>query len=188
MPRPLLLAAVLLLAGCAISSGADTARMPLAATGGPVMNEDEAIGMASWVLLNPGIAADNPERGARAVAAEDWLAGQTALSPDFAQYQPAFEYFWRTTRDEVRAAVGIAPGTPSQLVVDRMLAAAAALQAGDKAGAAAQFQPPAFTRGGAGTLAALAALPAIPAAQSAFAQLRLNENRSTGHCNVPGAC
>ncbi len=95
-------------------------------------------------------------------------------------YEPNGDYYWQRFRGEVRSAVGVAPGTPSQTVVDRMLAAADALKNGDRSAAEAQFTPPAFTLGGQGTLTALSNLPFFPAYGAAFADLRRNNEMDLG--------
>lgn len=178
--RYVLVAATALLVGCGVVTRDDTARMPNASTGGPIINENEAIALSGWALKDPAATRGNPERAARAIAAEDWLAGQSILYGHFDSYQPGGNYYWQHFRDEVRASVGIAPGTPSQVVVDKMLAAAHALKAGDTAAAAAQFESPDFTLGGQGTLAALSNLPSFPGYGAAYADLRHYEEHDTG--------
>jgi hypothetical protein len=174
------------LAACAAWPPDDTARMPNTALGGPEINQDEAIALSAWALRDPANTRGDPARAARAIAAEDWLAGQTMLTEDFGPYAPMGEPSWNLFRLQVRAAVGVAPGTPSQVVVDKMLAASKALAAGDRTAAAAQFQPPAFTLGPQGTLAALGNLPAFPDLEWAFTSLRRNESRGFGRCS--GKC
>jgi hypothetical protein len=168
--------------GCGILPPNDTATMPLNQWGGPMMNQNDAIGLSSWALKDPANTRGDPERAARAIAAEDWLAGQDMLTPDFGDYQPVAEVSWGEFRRQVRAAIGVAPGTPSQVVVDHLLAAADALHAGNTAAAQAQLQPPAFTLGPQGTLAALSNLPRFSGRDWAYAELDRNENRSTRPC------
>lgn len=179
LPTLVLLAA---LAGCGVIKPNDTAQMPNNPQGGPEMNQNEAIATAAWVLENPEVSRGNPARGARAVAAEDWLAGQWRLTEDFGPYAPLNEVSWNRLRREVRAAIGVAPNTPSQVIVDHLIAASHALQAGDTAAAEAQLQSPVFTFGPQRTLAVLGNLPHFPGTQTAFYELNRNENRSTGNC------
>jgi hypothetical protein len=187
--RYLVIAAAALLVGCAGLTQDDTARMPNASTGGPVLNENEAIALSSWALKDPTATHGDPVRAASAVAAEDWLAGQTILYGQYGDYQPGGSYYWQQFRGQVRDALGIAPGVPSQDVVDHMLAASRALKAGDTAAAEAQFQPPAFSLGGQGTLAALGNLPPFPGYGAAYAELRRNNEREFGgHCGGFGGC
>jgi hypothetical protein len=186
---PIALAAVLL-GGCA-GTGAlqtDTAVMPLTPQGGPVMNQTEAIALASWALKDPANTAGNPERAARAIAAEDWLAGQSRLTGEFGLYAPVDEWSWGVLRRQVRAAIGVPANAPSQQVVDRLLAAADALKAGQTEAAMAQFTPPLFTLGPQRTLAALTNLPPLPGWARAFYDLDRNDNRAPGECGFSRMC
>ena len=123
----------------------DTARVPQNQYGGPVMNQTDAIATASWALKDPATTRGNPELAARAIAAEDWLAGQWQLTNDFGMYAPVNQVLWVQFRQDVRTAIGVAPGTPSQVVVDRLLATADALRAGAP-DPGAPLQPPARSR------------------------------------------
>jgi hypothetical protein len=178
--------AAVLLAGCSgmASLQTDTAIMPENQFGGPVMNQNDAIAEASWALKDPATTRGNPELAARAIAAEDWLAGQTQLTPDFGDYAPVNEVYWGELRRQVRASLGIAPGAPSQVVVNALLATADALKTG-AANPGATLQPPTFTLGPDGTLKALANLPPFPARETAFVDLGRHESRPTGNCLGP---
>jgi len=185
----LMAAAGLMLAGCGIATQDNTARMPNASTGGPVLNENQAIALSGWALKDPATTHGDPSRAASAVAAEDWLAGQTILYGNYGDYQPGGSYYWQQFRDQVRSALGITPNVPSQVVVDHMLAASKALQGGDTSAAEAQFQAPEFSLGGQGTVTALANLPRFPAYGAAYAELRRNNEREFGgHCGSFGGC
>jgi hypothetical protein len=175
-------AGALLLVGCAQGSFApvDTATMPRTASGAPELTQDQAIGLASWALGDPANTAGNPERAARAIAAEDWLAGQTTLYGNFGGYAPAGEPSWARFREQVRAAVGVAPDAPSQEVVDRLLAAADSLAAGNADAAKRELAAPVFALGPDATLRALTHLPSLPAREWAFAELGRNVNRGGG--------
>lgn len=172
------------LAGCGVLPPDDTARMPTAPDGGPEMTQNDAIAISSWVLMNPGVAQGRPELAARAVAAEDWLAGQFRLTPDFAEYHPVTEVSWGALRREVRAAIGVAPQAKSQDVIGKLFTAARALHAGDRAAALALLQPPNFSLGPEGTLHALANLPKFRNAEWAYDELNRNENRDS-NCRAP---
>jgi hypothetical protein len=171
----------LLLAACSGGFASDdTARMPLKADGGPEMNQNEAIGLTGWAFTDPANTAGSAERGARAVAAEDWLAGQTMLYGNFGGYAPGGELSWTQFRQQVRQAIGVAPNATSQEVVGRLFAVADALAAGNAAAAKAQLSSPVFTLGPDATLQALAHLPSMPAATWALAELRRTVNNSGG--------
>ena len=173
----------LALAGCAAFPPDNTATMPLNADGGPRLSQDQAISLASWALKDPATTAGNPARAARALAAEDWLAGQTMLFGNFGSYSPGDELSWQQFRQQARAAIGVAPTAPSQEMVDRLLAVDAALKAGQPDAAKAQLAAPIFSLGPDRTLAALANLPKLPGRDWAFAELNRNEDRSSGNSN-----
>lgn len=176
-------ALALALAACAGNAPgeADTATMPENASGGPALNQDQAIGLAGWALENPANTGGRPGRAARAIAAEDWLAGQTILYGNFGTYSPAGEPAWAELRAQARAAIGVARGARSQDVVDRLLAASDALAAGHTEAAKAELGPPVFTLGPDATLHALARLPELPASGWAFDDLRRFSQYSGGH-------
>ena len=180
-------AGALALAGCAqgLLTPNDTARMPLNPQGGPVMTQDQVIGFSSWVLKNPGSSAGNPARAARALAAEDWLAGQSMLYGSFDNYAPVTELSWSQFRRQARAAIGLPADAHSQDVVNHLMAAADALDAGNTEAAKAQLAAPIFTLGPAGTLQALSNLPPLPASEWAFAELNRNDQRAFGCCGTP---
>jgi hypothetical protein len=172
----------LTLAACAQGglTPTDTATMPLNASGGPELTQGEAIGLSSWALNDPASTAGNPERAARAIAAEDWLAGQTTLYGNFGSYAPIGEISWAQFRQQARAAIGVAPNAPSQEVVNRLLAAADRLAAGETDAAKAELAAPVFSLGPDATLRALTNLPRLPASEWAFVELSRNLDRSGG--------
>jgi hypothetical protein len=89
----------------------------------------------------------------------DYIAGQLYTGPRWSNISAETQDELLQGRQEVRDALGVVPGTPSQVVVDRLLAAANALMAGDQAGAARELGPPAFSASGEQVLARLANLP-----------------------------
>jgi hypothetical protein len=183
---PTILAASLLV-GCAALQ-TNTAKMPPNAEGGPALNQTEAIALASWALKDPATTKDNPERAARAIAAEDWLAGQSRLSGEFGTYAPVNEVSWGELRRQARAAIGVSPEAPSQVLVDRLLATADDLKAGKTDAATAELSDPIFSLGPQRTLAALRNLPPLPARGQAFYDLARNDNRTTGECGFLRNC
>jgi hypothetical protein len=168
-----LVGALLMLAGCAHGglTPDDTATMPRNASGGPELNQDEAIGLAGWALKDPANTVGNPARAARAIAAEDWLAGQSTLYGGFGNYAPLGQPAWAALRQEARAAIGVAADARSQEVVDRLLALSDALAAGNAEAAKARLAAPLFSLGPDQTLRALSNLPALPDREWAFAEL-----------------
>ena len=177
-----------LLAGCVTATPMETARMPQNAAGGAVMTQDEAIALSSWALKDPTTTRGNPALAARAIAAADWLAGQRMLVGDFGEYAPVTRPAWQEFRAQLRAAVGIAVGTPSQLVVDRMLAVSNALKSGNQSAAAGLLADPAFTLGPDATLLALANLPALPSRSRAYYELNRYEGREVPGCRFRLHC
>jgi len=180
--KALIVLVSLALAGCGsnLFQPTNTATMPLNAYGGPVLNQNQAIALSSFALKDPANTAGNPERAARAIAAEDWLAGQTILYGNYNGWAPYGQVSWSLFREQVRAAIGVAPDAPSQELVNRLLAAADDLKAGKTDAAKAQLTSPIFTRGPDATLAALTNLPPLSYRDWAFADLNRNTNRSNG--------
>jgi hypothetical protein len=178
----LALIGVLALGACAQmgDSGYNTAKMPLTAEGAPVLSQNDAIALSSWALKDPANTACDPARAARAIAAEDWLAGQSILYGNFDGYAPGGEYSWQQLRGQARAAIGVAPNAPSQELVNRLLAFDTAYKAGQTDAAKAQLAAPIFSLGPDQTLAALTSLPKLPGRDWAFAELSRNEDRDMG--------
>jgi hypothetical protein len=178
----LAVAGALALAGCAQAfAPTDTATMPLNAAGGQALTQDQAVGLASWALKDPANTAGKPAIAARALAAEDWLAGQNQLYGNFGSYAPVAEVSWGALRQQARAAIGVATTAPSQQVVDRLLATADALEAGRIDTAKTELSAPIFSLGPDATLQALTNLPKLPGRDWAFAELSRNQDRSNGN-------
>ena len=156
------------LAGCAVqTSPVDTARFnasPVWLAGDP---DIWAINQAQWAFADPGRTLNRPAEAARAVAALDYLAGQINTSPRWAMIGPHSKMELLQARVETRAALGIAPDAPSQAVVDAMMAAGDALNAGDPHGAMASLHGPGFTQGPDQILHSLTAMPYLRTANIA---------------------
>jgi hypothetical protein len=176
------------LTACGLTVPLNTARMPMNSVGSPAMTLNEAISLPAYALRNPPYTHDRPAIAARAIAAEDWLAGQPLLTPDFGQYDPVNRVVWGQLRREVRASIGVPDQVPSQELMNRLLAAEAALNARDTAAARAVLVPPTFPLGPDGTLAALSNLPTYPHLDQAFYELSRHENAGGNHCFSPLAC
>lgn len=90
----------------------------------------------------------------------------------------------RQGRDEARAAFGIMPDAPAQVVLDSFFRAAEALSVNDRIGAERSFPPGILTVPGDQVVARLAALPRLPRAAraSAFAGTAVDalDNRGNG--------
>ena len=152
----------LALAGCGFIQPTvpDTARMTMAQFGTGGLDPDvAATQFAQWAFADSGRTYGRPVEGARAVAAMDYIAGQLYTSPRWAGMSAITKEQLLQGRAEVRQALAVRPGTPSQVVVDRMTAAGNALAAGNRDAALAQLTDPAFTAGPQPTLDRLANLP-----------------------------
>jgi len=181
-PRALVVLAALLLAGCAsIAPPPDTARLPPNAYGLFADNDIGAINLAQGAFADPGRTRNDPADAARVAAAVDYLAGELSSSPRWTAMSPITKGQMLQAREEVRQALGIAPGAPSQLVVDALLGAANAIAAGDRTAALAALRSPVFTWPPEQTLARLSDMPFLPMANVASqraAQQRFPEDNA----------
>jgi hypothetical protein len=153
------------LAGCAaaIKPPPDTAQIPAWALRS-WQGDTVAILHAQWAWADPSRTHGFPAQGAQAVAEIDYLAGELSTNPQYLNLSPLAKLRMLQARVDVRATLGIAPDASSQSVVDAMLAAAAALDAGDRTLALRTLSAPIFTRGPEPTLALLNALPYVETA------------------------
>ena len=162
MFRKLLLAATCLLpAACAGLQPVvpDTARMPQGALGSGFDPDVTAVNLAYWAFADSGRTRGRPIEGARAAASMDYIAGELYTSPRWANIDALTKEQLLQGRQEVRVALGVVPGTPSQAVVDRLTTAANALAGGNQAFAVAQLSGPVFQEPGEQVLQRLANLP-----------------------------
>jgi len=164
-PRPAALLVAFFAAACAATPRPDAARLvgPAAMLGDDV----PAIDQAEWAFAAAARTRNDPADAARAVAALDYLAGNLSVSPRWIAVSPITKHQMLDARAETRAALGIAPDAPSQLVVDRMMQAADALTLNDVPAALALLDTPAFTLGPERTLAVLADMPYLRTANIA---------------------
>ena len=137
----------------------DTARLAPGALGGGFDPDVTAVNLARWAFAASGRTRGLPIEGARAAASMDYIAGQLYTSPRWANIDALTKEQLLQGRREVRAALGVVPGTPSQAVVDHLTAAANALAGGNQAFAVAQLGSPVFQEPGEQVLQRLANLP-----------------------------
>ncbi|MBV1798024.1 hypothetical protein [Siccirubricoccus sp. G192] len=100
-----------------------------------------------------------------AVAAEqlEFLTNELQTNPRYApEVNPAVTQQLAAARAEMRGFLGIAPTAPPEPVIEGLRRAAAALRAGNRAGAEAALSGPSFTAGPLVTLARLNAMPRLP--------------------------
>ncbi len=159
--RSLMLAMPVLLSACAFPPPTvpDTARMSSAQLGSGFDPDVTAVNLAQWAFADSSRTYGHPIEAARAAASMDYIAGQLYTSPRWANISPLTKEQLLQGREEVRAALGVAPGVSSQAVVDHLTAAGNALAAGDQPAAVAQLGAPVFQSSGDQVLARLSNMP-----------------------------
>lgn len=168
MRRTALLVGVALLAGCALETPPpDTARVAAGAFGGFLDPDVAAINLAQWAWADPARTRNDPIDGAEAVAAVDYLAGELNTSPRWAFMDPLTKVQMLQARAAVRQALGIAPTAPSQEVVNSMLTAAGAYEAGNRPAALAALHASIYQAPPEQTLDRLGNLPFVSVANIA---------------------
>ena len=170
MPRrAAALLACLLTSACALGLEPfvpDYARLPpdTFGDGGALDPDVRAVQQAQWAFADPGRTQGRPVEASRAAASMDYIAGQLNVSPRWANIPALTKQMLLQGRVEVRQALGVQPGTPSQEVVNRLAYASDALVAGDTAAAASALGGPVFAQPGDATLQRLTNLPYMQAA------------------------
>lgn len=172
MKRSVLITAVtatLLLGGCAPSVYRlpSTAVMPPAAlqTNGDV--DVRALDIAAYGFGHWREMVGNPALAAETVAALDYMAGRLNTSARWVSMPAIFRMNMLTSREQVRAELGIGKDVPSQQVVDAMIGLAAAYRAGNQAQVQTLLAEPIFTLGPQETARRLANLPYMPSVNNA---------------------
>jgi hypothetical protein len=162
------LAAPLLAVACTGGTGSPpSATLPPDAVIGAGDPTRAAIFSSAYVFGAPSSIAGRPDLGAAAAAQVEHLASEIPTGPRWVGFGPQVGLELIGARQEVRAALGIAPEAPPQEVVDALYAAYRAWRAGDAAGAERALSGPAFRDGGRRTLLVLAGLPPLPRTQVA---------------------
>ena len=177
-PKSLLALLPCLLAACAVTPFAgppDTAQVPPGVFGSNGDNAIAGIALAAWAFALPSRTHGRPADAAQASASVDYLAGQLSNSPRWAAMDSITKQQMLQARGDLRKIIGVAPGMPSQRVVNALLAASGALRAGDEAAAIAALSPPVFTRPGAETLQSLTDLPYLQMANLATSSAQAQE-------------
>lgn len=163
------LAATLLLGACAQSAYRlpSTAVMPPAAlqTNGDV--DVRALNVAAYGFSHWQEMVGNPALAAETVSALDYMGGKLNTDPRWVAMPAIFRMNMLTSRNQVRAVLGIGEAVPSQQVVDAMNGLATAYRAGDQARVAQILAAPFFTFGPQATAQKLANLPYMPAVNNA---------------------
>ncbi|MCF3947915.1 hypothetical protein AiwAL_17155 [Acidiphilium sp. AL] len=161
----------LALAGCGLETPSpSTGYLPADTFGNRIIGEDPAIAAtdaATDAFAHPGAMQGRPAKMALAVASLDAMAGQFATGGRWLGMNSLAKQQMLAARGRVRRILGIAPGTPSQTVIDAMVGAAHQLRHGNRPGALEALASPGFTFPPAHTLAVLAHFPPVPLANQA---------------------
>lgn len=158
--RPLL-AIIALMPIVACAPAAPFARLPNDAVVGAGDPTRAAIIGSAYAFGAPSSMAGRPAAAARAAAQVEYLATEIPTGPRYTEYSPLVGLELLAARDELRAALGIAPGASPQAVVDGLYAVSRALGAEDGPGATRALTSPVF-RDGPATFTRLASLPPLP--------------------------
>ncbi|HVY17918.1 MAG TPA: hypothetical protein VHB27_22055 [Rhodopila sp.] len=134
------------LAACATLPGtASTPYLPASVFGIYEDNDIGAINYAAWAFASPANTRGNPLAAMRAVIALEYLPGELTESPRWIGMDGSIKLRLAQARDEVRQILGIQPNVPPQVVVNALLWASNALQAGDQPAALHALAAPGFT-------------------------------------------
>jgi len=155
----IVLASLIALSACVAPVVPDTARLAPGQLGTNQDPDVAAMNMAQYAFADPSRTYGRPIDAARAAASMEYVAGEFYTSPRWSNVSAITKEQLLQGRNEVRAALGVAPGASSQAVVNRLTAAADAMQAQDRATAVGLLGAPVFTTSGEAVLARLSAMP-----------------------------
>jgi len=191
MRRTVLLGIACLAVGCA--SGGPTVvdsailRPGELSYGGPDPDA-EAVQFADWAFSDPSRLYGRPADAARAAASMEYIAGALNVGSRWGTLSAETRQQLLQGRDEVRDALGVVSGTPSQVVVDHLAAASTALAAGDQQAALQALSAPTFNAPAPVILARLAKMPYLRMANLSTAEADHELfDHDEGAWNVPSA-
>ena len=185
MMRPWLVLWALIPAACGpLPAPVDTAQLPPGLFGGSDQDV-AAVQFAQYAFADASRTYGDASAGAQAVLAMDYIAGALSTAPRWASIPAGTQSELLQARQATRAAVGIAPNAPSQLVVDSLVSARQKLLSGDQPGAQAALASPAFSLPPAETLQKLANLQYIQLANVATTDAA-ETILSPGDASIPG--
>lgn len=130
-----------------------------------------AIISSSYVFGQPSSVAGNPAAAAQALAQLEFLTVELN-GGRWHGLDGLVVPMLRQGRAEARSAFGLDPAATPQRATDALFGTAAALRAGDRAGAAAALAPLTGPDRAEGTLQRLAAMPYLPQAAAATSRAR----------------
>jgi hypothetical protein len=139
----------------------DDAVLPYPTKSG-VITETFALELASYTLVDPVRCKNSPVDATRSLAAVDYFADALQWNATWPMISTLTKTLMLQARSEVRQTLGIRPETHSREVVDRLFAAADALDRHDTAAAQVALTSPNFTLGPEATLSRLSDLPYLP--------------------------
>jgi hypothetical protein len=161
----------LCLGGCALETPPpSTGFMPQDAFGNSVIGQDPTMATfneALFAFSHPQMMQNRPAEMALAVASLDAMAGQFSTGGRWMAFDPLAKMEMLKARERVRAILGIPETAPSQAVIDQLVKASKALDAGDHTAALAALSGGVFTQPAAQTLALLTHFPDVPVANHA---------------------
>ena len=183
-----ILATTLLLPLLACGPVMPGASLPFDAVQGAQDPTRAVIYSSSYAFNTPGGLAD-PAVAARAAANVEYLAVNLPQDPRYS-FTPTLSGQMAAARDEVHAALGVAPTAPPQAVVEGLYGASRALNQRNP-GAAAEALSPAVFPNRQATLTRLAAMGPLPFSAAATAQaereqLRFEQERQNDNSGGPG--
>jgi hypothetical protein len=168
----------LCLSGCALEAPLpSTGYLPVDAFGNSVVGQDLTIAtfnQALFAFTHWKMMQNRPADMALSVASLDAMAGQFSTSGRWWTLDPIAKMQMLQARERVRAILGISETAPSQEVIDQLVQASKALDAGDQAAALAALSGGAFTMPATQTLALLTHFPYVAIAN--YAVLTANQD------------
>ena len=132
-------------------------------------NDAGALSQAQWAFSDPDHTKDNPAAAAKAVVAIEYLADDLRADPKWVYMPPSTRERMLRARSDLRALLGIRRDASPQAVVNALLAAADALQAGQQDAALSALSGTPFMRPSPETLGVLRRMPPVPSASVASA-------------------
>lgn len=165
-------------AGCAQPLHVDTSTLPPGTYADSAV-DDDALYEANHAFGIGGHLPTKPQEAAHAFAALDYAAGIVTIDQPYVQINGAALAQMQLARQEGRAALGIQQGTPSQLVVNALLAVSHAPDSDLKS----VLSNPIFTLGPDATLARLTHPPEMFQAAYAIPAVYRGVNELSRSCN-----
>ncbi|WP_428490981.1 hypothetical protein [Rhodopila sp.] len=133
-------------------------------------NDIGAINQSAWAFSSAANTRGNPIDAAKAVVALEYLSGELRENPRWFSMDQSIKFRMGQARDQLRAILGIRTGTPSQLVVNTLLALSLDLQTGNGPAAGQVLTSPIFTYPPQQTMQILSNLPYVQEANLATAR------------------